>query len=282
MIMQSVTSVKRVTSHIALFITGILLSTSVRAELILTAPPRETAEAGQKLYGPLAEHLSIVIGQQVSYVHPGDWRNYQREMQAGKYAIIFDGPHFAAWRVDKQMHYPAVKLPGKMKFVLVTRKDRGDITSAADLVGKKVCALPSPNLATLTLYSMYPNPMQQPRMVFTQTGGPKAVASNFINNACDGAILRKSLYEKKLSTEYRAMTHIIAERGVKTNQGITVSRELGEATLNNIISGLSSDAGRQAMKPILERFTKKNEYHVASFTDYEGQNLLIDNMIFGW
>jgi len=70
-------------------------------DLILSAPPRETPEAGNKMYSPIAGYLSEMLGVNVKYIHPGNWLNYQREMRSDKYDIIFDGPHFIASKEKK-------------------------------------------------------------------------------------------------------------------------------------------------------------------------------------
>ena len=77
---------------------GNIVSTAFARNLILSAPPRETAEAGMKIYGPIAQHLSKLLGVIVTYKHPGNWMTYQHEMRDDKYDIIFDGPHFISWR----------------------------------------------------------------------------------------------------------------------------------------------------------------------------------------
>ncbi|KPJ93231.1 MAG: hypothetical protein AMJ53_07800, partial [Gammaproteobacteria bacterium SG8_11] len=73
------------------------VSLTVKADLILSAPPRELPEAGLKLYGPLASHLSELLGEKVIYQHPNNWLEYQRDLRRGVYDIVFDGPHFVSW-----------------------------------------------------------------------------------------------------------------------------------------------------------------------------------------
>lgn len=68
----------------------------VCAELILTAPPREKASVGETLYGPLAQHLSSLLGEPVVYKHPNNWLEYQRDVRKDVYDIVFDGPHFVS------------------------------------------------------------------------------------------------------------------------------------------------------------------------------------------
>ena len=70
------------------------------ADLILTAPPRETPEDGHVVYAPLAEYLSQFLGESVIYEHPINWKEYEKRMKNDEYDIIFDGPHFAAWRIE--------------------------------------------------------------------------------------------------------------------------------------------------------------------------------------
>ncbi|MDH5777459.1 MAG: phosphate/phosphite/phosphonate ABC transporter substrate-binding protein, partial [Gammaproteobacteria bacterium] len=70
----------------------------------MTAPPRESKEAGNKLYTPLANHLSKLLNAKVVYQHPGNWLNYQRDMREDKYDIVFDGPHFISWRLEHLKH----------------------------------------------------------------------------------------------------------------------------------------------------------------------------------
>ena len=58
-------------------------SVSANAELIFSAPPRESSNAGAELYGPLAEHLSSLLGEKVVYQHPKNWLQYQRDLRKG-------------------------------------------------------------------------------------------------------------------------------------------------------------------------------------------------------
>jgi len=269
-----------------LYVVAVLISMSVVntaiADMILTAPPRESVEAGKKVYGPLAEYLAQVTGKKIVYEHPKNWRNYTRNMKAGKYSITFDGPHFAAWRINKGMDMPAMKLPGQLHFTLITAAGRNDISKVDDLIGKTVCAMPSPNLATLTAYSMYPNPMQQPQFTFIQSGGMKGIAKKFLAGGCDGAILRTGFMKKKLTDTQRSKMKVLGGKGVSTNQGITVNKSVGDAVYKKIVAALSSNEGKQAMTPIINRFKKKGKFYTSDGKDYEGQNLLVDNMIFGW
>ncbi len=95
---------------------------AARADLLLTAPPRESVADGQKQYGPLAEKLTQILGEKVTYQQPKGWLFYQRDMRADKFDIVFDGPHFISWRIKRFGHTPVAKLPGTLVFIVVTEK----------------------------------------------------------------------------------------------------------------------------------------------------------------
>lgn len=266
---------------LGLFISALFLQTA-DAEIILTAPPRESADAGNKLYEPLAASLSELLGKKVTYQHPGTWHNYQKQLQNDEYDIVFDGPHFAAWRMTSLKAKPLVRLPGNLRFVLVTSIEEKDITEIRDLIGKSVCTLPSPNLGALTLYSMYPNPVTQP--YFKQVkGGFKQVTKELLKGECRGAILRSSFYYKKLPVETRGKFKVLKESSPIINQGITVSRRVSKDAQTKMLRALTTKSGAAAMRPILERFAHKaNSFVPAQKEEYVGKNMLYDNMVYGW
>lgn len=261
---------------------GLLFQNMALAEIILSAPPRESAEAGSKLYEPLALSLSELLGEKVTYQHPGNWHNYQKKLQNDEYDIVFDGPHFAAWRMTSLSAKPLVRLPGNLRFVLVTPVSEKNITEVKNLIGKPVCTLPSPNLGALTLYSMYPNPVTQPD--FRQvSGGFKQVTEELLKGHCRGAIMRSSFYYKKLPAEVRAKFKVLKESSPIINQGITVSRRVSENAQSKMLQALTTQSGTNAMRPILDRFASNaNAFVPARQEEYVGKNMLHDNMVYGW
>ncbi len=262
--------------------TGFLVQNTVSADLILTAPPRESVEDGKKLYEPLAETLSQLTGEKVIYQHPVDWHNYQKRLQNDEFDIVFDGPHFAAWRMSSLKAKPLVRLPGNLRFVLVIRGEDKEITEPKHLVGKTICTLPSPNLGALTLYSMFPNPVLQPE--FRQvSGGFKRVTKKLLAGECRGAILRSSFFYKKLPENERDSMLVLKKSDPIINQGITVSTRVGQKSQSKMLKALTTSRGKQAMGAILDRFSgEANAFVPARDEEYVGKNLLYDNTVFGW
>lgn len=154
--------------------------------LIFTSPPRETPEEGQKIYGPVAEHLTKALGRKVVYRHPGTWGAYRSEMLRGDYDIVFDGPHFNSYRVEKLNHNVLVKLPGRLDFAVVTRKGE-KYTSISQMGGRSFCTHAPPNLGALVLMSQFDNPARQPYLIPME--GWDTIYKGVTSGRCVGAVI---------------------------------------------------------------------------------------------
>lgn len=254
----------------------------VSADLILTAPPREKADAGQKLYGPLAARLSELLGEKVTYEHPKSWLAYQHDMRKDKYDIVFDGPHFISWRIKNRNHVPVVKLPGFLQFYVVGKKDDEKIKSLDDLVGRRICGIPPPNLGTLTVYAAYTHPARQP-VITPVRGGFGKVMKEFEKGKCQAAVFRTKYYDKKLTDEQRAKTTILYTSPKLTNQGISFSSRVKPSARKVVAEALSQGDRIPATKNILARFGgKAKAFLPANEKDYAEDYKLIEGVIFGW
>lgn len=259
-----------------------VFSNTATAEYLFTAPPRETAEQGEQLYGQLVKELSRIMQGEVKYVHPKNWRAYKKQVQSGKFDFIFDGPHFAAWRLKNMNVAPLVKLPGTLSFVLVADKDNTMIINKDSLISRKICAIASPHLGTLSTYLMYPNQVRQPRFI-ASTGGFKNQMNAFKAGKCDAVVLREGFYRNKLDARTRNNLKVIAKSKALTNQGITINNRIDLEKQKEISAFLMSSEGKNAAKKLLNRFSKKRPNFIsAKMADFDGHNLLKDNMIFGW
>ncbi len=249
----------------------------------MTSPPRETAEAGQKLYGPLAEYLSGLIGTRVVYQHPRNWLNYQREMRDNKYDIIFDGPHFISWRIAHLKHDVLVKLPGQLEFLLVAGADDKSTNSLDDLIGQRICAISPPNLSSLTALDRFRNPVRQPVMTGIQ-GGMEKVHKAFVEGKCKAAVLRIDFYNKKLQQAERDKLKILFHSTPLPNQGISVSQRLSASAKNKIVQSLTFGDGAKLSDSIVKRFAGKQAkgFVPAKNDEYAGHNMFLEGIIFGW
>ena len=277
-------SVNRLTRRIAsgVLMCVVLLGNVAQAEYVLSAPPRESAAAGQQMYGAVAEFLTRVLDTPVVYEYPGDWATYARNMREGKYDILFDAPHFAAWRLENQRAEPVVRLPGKINFVLVAHADNDTVGSAEDLIGRQVCLLPSPSLGAVSAYALFPNPVQQPEFV-AMSGSWVDVADAVANGDCRAGVVRKNDYLHLISAQTRERIRVVGETRELTNQGITVSDRVTAVHREKMRRGLTGTDGLAAAEMLVKRFSADNPRWVPSASsDYVDHNLLSQNMMFGW
>lgn len=253
------------------------------AELVFSAPPRESSAAGEELYGPLAEHLSELLGERVSYQYPKNWLQYQRDLRKGVYDIVFDGPHFVSWRVAHLNHEVLVKLPGTLEFIVVVNADDTAIKDYQDLIGKKICAIPPPNLATLTVIDLYKNPVRQP-VIWGVNGGYEKVFQKFATRECRAAVFRNTYYYKKLSEQDRANTRVLFKSKPLPNQAMSVSSKINKQSQLKIIRSMTLGKGKSVAAAISKRFGDANTKSFIAVKDgeYSSQNSLLEGIVFGW
>lgn len=262
-----------------------LFATAMQAQaLILTAPPRESAADAAKLYQPLADYLSKLLGVEVKYEFPGNWLSYQNNMRDDKYDIVFDGPHFISWRIANAGHEALVRLPGDLQFVLVTDKDNDKINKPDDLIGKPICGISPPNLSTLSVLDYYRNPVRQPMIKGIKGGMGKVLKSFMQDKICDAAVLRTTYFKKKLTDEDRAKLKVVVTSKAMPNQGISVSKRLSAELKEKIKKSLTVGDGVAVTQAIVKRFGGKQakSFIPTSSTEFNGFNNLLEGVIFGW
>lgn len=263
----------------ALFL--VMLSSSASADWIMSAPPRESVEKGEKDYAPIAEYLSLILGEKVVYEHPRDWMSYSVNMRKGKYDIVFDGPHLAAWRIKNIHHIPVVRLDGSLVFYVLAKKEDKNIKTMRNIIGKPLCGLASPNLGTVSAFAMYNNPIIYPD-IQTVEGGMRNVMKKFISGECKYAVVRDKLY-KKLPAEKKKLVKIIGKSPAMPNQSISVTTKISKQKRSAIRKAFTSKEGAAASAELLKRFSKKKKYFIAT-NKKEFRNLesLLEGVVWGW
>lgn len=254
---------------------------SVQAELILTAPPRESTDRGEDIYGPLAAHLSQLFGTKVVYKHPEGWPQYTRAMRAGEYDLVFDGPHFVAWRMEHVQHEPLVRLPGHLVFHLVAKADNEQIRTPEDLAGRRVCGIAPPNLGTMAVIRQFPNPARQP-VIVPMKGGFKGVYQGLAEGRCQAAVLRTQFYDKGLSDEQRAALKIVATSAKYPNQAISAGPKVNDEQKRKLVESMTGE-GASAAQPIFDRFARNaSKFQPVEGDEFKGHNMLLEGVIWGW
>ncbi|OGI42967.1 MAG: hypothetical protein A2150_04060 [Candidatus Muproteobacteria bacterium RBG_16_64_11] len=234
--------------------------------LVLSAPPRESAEDGDERFGPMAEYLSQTLGRKVVYKHPGTWGGYQSDMQNGVYDIVFDGPHFVGWRVEKLGHSVLARLPGEFLYVGFVRKDNTGIKDIKQLAGQTVCVHALPNLGTLMLLSEFGNPARQPVIVITK--GYSNIYQGVSEGKCVAGMLPK-VHLKKHDISGTYMRIMYSHRSIP-EQAITAGLRLSADEQAKITEALLTPGTEATLAAFREAYAFGGWFVRASNAEYAG------------
>ena len=270
--------------YFRVFLTAVMLQllaiNTVSADYIFTAPPRENSERGKQIYEPIVAKLSVLLGEKVIYEHPRSWAAYGSNMRKGRYDIIFDGPHFNAWRQRHIKHTPIVSLPGSLDFMLVTSKEFTSIKNTRNLVGKKICGLPSPHLATGMILAEFPSPYLQPD-IYEVKGGQIRAYEAFKRGKCQATIFRKTTYNK-LPRRERENLKVIVETNPLPNQTISISEKLKKNRIV-ILEFFTSKEGTRSSSALLSRFSQNAMYfEKANPKKFAAVINVLEGKVYGW
>ncbi len=260
------------------------LSFPVKADLIFASPPREGGGGGNTkaddIYDPLATYLSKVIGEKVVYENPGNWLNYQNKMRDDKYDIVFDGPHFIAWRIAHVQHEAIARMPGPLGFVLLARADDTEFNKIEDLIAQSFCGVPPPNLGTMAILDKFRNPVRQP-VIKAIRGGIPQVFEAFMKGQCRTVAL-PTFFEKKLNDEQRKQIKVVFRSVPFPNQGFSVSKRIGERERTLLRQALTGTPD-ESVANLVKRFGKAGDHLVPTTNkEFDGFNNLLEGVIYGW
>jgi hypothetical protein len=178
-------------------------------------------------------------------------------------------------------HIPVARLPGTLKFVILARADDRQINSLHDLIGKPICGLASPNLGTVSMFSLYNNPVIQPEIKVIK-GGMRNVVQAFFRGECRAAIVRDKVYDR-LPAEKRDLVKIIDKSEEMPNQTITVSTRVSLYNRDKIQKYLTSGEGAKTAEKLLSAYSRNNRVFMpANINEYVDLEKLIEGVVFGW
>ncbi len=232
--------------------------------LVFTAPPRETPEAGIEIYQPVADYLSQAIGKKVRYKHPGTWGVYRTEMLKGSYDIIFDGPHFNSYRLEKLSHNILVKIPERHEFAVIVRKDKS-FQNLSQMAGRSFCTHAPPNLGTLVLLSQFDNPSRQP--VIISTNGWENIYNGVASGKCVGGVLPMANLKK---VDKANLARVIFKTAAMPNQAFSAGPRVSLEDQMKLAQALASpDAAAPTVK-LRAAYKVGDGFALASNQEYQG------------
>lgn len=249
---------------------------NARSDLIFSAPPRGSYQDETAVYQPVVDFLSRVIGRKVVFQYADNWLSYSKEMTAGRYDIVFDGPAFNGWRIEKLGHSPLVRLPEDFVFVVIVKSDNDRIKQLKDLAGHKVCAHAPPNLGTLTLQAQFGNPARQPYI--TEVKGWDNAYKALMSGRCDATVLPIENLTKNEKGPSQA-TKIIYQHKAMPNQAVSVGPRIAPGLHAKIATALLSEEGRHATEKLRAAYAGK-DFVPASRAEYSGLGDLLKTSLY--
>jgi len=254
-----------------------IFSLPAQADLVFTAPPRESLAKAEELYRPVADYLTKVTGQKVVFRNSNNWLTYQDGMRKDMYDIVFDGPAFIGWRIAKLHHSVLLKMPGNLVFAVAVKKEQNKINDISGLMGRTLCGFAPPNLATLAVLYEFDNPSRQPMVLDSPSF--KTTYQDTVKGRCVGGILQPKLLEA-MDSEAKALKVVYTSKPFP-NQGITVSPRVTAEMRSKIIQAFASPEGKTVTQKLRDEF-KGQDFVPARDEEYiDHAKLLKDVWSFG-
>ena len=249
---------------------------NINAGLVFSAPPRGSYQEEVAIYQPIVDMLSRSIGRKVTYQYSDNWLSYSKNMTEGNYDIVFDGPAFNGWRVEKLSHTPLVKLPQDFVFVIITKADNDRIKQVKDLAGRMICAHAPPNLGTLTLLSRFDNPAREPVLVETK-GWDNAYNAMLAGKCVATVIPIKNLMKDDAGP--KRLTKTLFQSKAMPNQAISVGPRIAPELHKVITQALMSEEGKQATTKLRAAYAGK-DFVATNRDEYAGMGDLLKTSLY--
>ena len=249
---------------------------NANSDLVFSAPPRGSYQEEIAIYQPIVDLLSKVIGRKVTYQYSDNWLSYSKDMTDGSYDIVFDGPAFNGWRIEKLSHTPVVRLPEDFVFVVITKADNDRIKQVKDLAGRMICAHAPPNLGTLTMLSQFDNPARQP--VIIETKGWDNSYKAMLDGKCAATVVPiKNL--TKNDAGVKKLTKTLYQHRAMPNQAISVGPRIAPELHTKIAQALLSEEGKQATAKLRTAYAGK-DFVPTTRDEYAGLGDLLKSSLY--
>lgn len=231
--------------------------------LYIAAAPHRDRVAAQKMFGPIASYLTETTGQRFEFAYVADFLEYQARMRKGEFDLVWDGPHFAGWRMESLAHQALVRAPQQNVLVIVERVESN--SAITKLAGHRVCAHEPPNFATLLLQSLFTNPSRQP--IIVPINGWKAAYDGVITGRCEAAILPRASLDK--FDRARLHVRVIYEAHPFPNLTFTAGARIDAGLRELIVSKLLSPDGFAATAALRDEYAGgKNLIRAGNASEY--------------
>jgi ABC-type phosphate/phosphonate transport system substrate-binding protein len=265
------------------YVKHLLSKRNDQPSLIFTAPPRNQRK-DMETYTPIIEFLAKTLNRKIEYRVPSGWLGYNNAMIADTADIVFDGPHFNAWRMNHLGHRIIVRLPQQQVWKILVSRD-STYSSLEELSGKRVCLQGATNFGKLNFMSYFPNVMRLPEVV--QIKSRQDGFNEVIRGTCAATIVTDKELDKyndaygKADSDQEPPVKVLHTLTPTPNQAFSVSSRLEEDMQLRIQKALMSKEGQQAMAILRDRYASNETLVEANEKNYKAlSNVLSDSYPF--
>ncbi len=246
----------------------------VHAELVFTAPPRESKEQAVALYAPIAEFFGKALGEPVVYKQPPNWVVYLDTLVMDRAQLYFSEPHSVGFQIGQLNHRLLVRGPDE-EWLVVARAG-----SDFKFAGRRACLLPPPDFGYLLFLGQdefLKNPSYTP-YVHTVDLYEDAVIG-LIGDECQYAAVPNYFYSL-FPESYRSQ---LVQRALITSPGqaFTASSKIPQQQIEKLRTALLSDEGQQVLNDLRSRFMNGEKMFAAPSAEVylQQSRVLIDGYL---
>lgn len=267
---------KRLSTHtnskirVGALLTGLMLALmapATEAALKFAIPPFLPQSEEEHVFAPLVQRLSEQVGTPMEIVtFPNFLAFWQATRTGSPFDIALDSAPVSDFRVVRQHWHIIAKLNGTVTQSLVTGP-KDVILDPAELINKKIAVQPTPSVSALTLYQLFPNPVQQPILVFKDSNREAAEAA--LKGEVDAAII-----PTPIAAGYPALNLVTTTKPIPF-LAVSVSPNVPPAVVSALQEALV-DLDKTPQGKALLKQSQLRAFEVANDHEYAGDSKLLE------
>lgn len=251
----------------ALLLCSVMSVSAQATALKFAIPPFLPKAELEKSFGPLVQKLSDMTGTPIELeVFPNYLAFWQETRTGSPFDIALDAAPTTDFRVERQHWHVIAKLSGTVTQSLVTGPNDA-VLDPSELINKKIAVQPSPSVSALTLYQLFPNPVQQPQLVFVDSNRAAA-------DAVKAGTVAAALIPTPIAAGYPSF-NVVTTTAPLPFLAVSVSPNVSP----DVAKSLQSALIRLGETPEGEALLKESQlraFTAATDSDYAGQEKLLE------
>lgn len=247
--------------------TALIAPTAYADTVTLVVPPFLPEAEMQETYTPLmefiAEHSGLSFTMQT---YPNYLAYWQAAREGQDRAVALDPAPIVDFRAQRQDWQVLARLEDSVSQTLAVHPDNM-VIDPDELVNKPLAVMPSPSLSALVMYQLFPNPMQQPELVFKDSS--RDVAEALFAQEVEAAVIPTPLmsgYPELISVTNTDPVPFL---------GFSASPQLSNSEKDQLRDAILALSDTSAGQDVLEA-SQLSPVIAATNADYSGQAELLE------